>query len=196
MLCLGNLTEACSQELAEIHSGSPGHSCRGVGSGKRPLRAGQAQAPWKLEPAGKDPWRPQAAGGRMCSDRLDHKPPAGANPFLPSAHSPAPPADHLAVVPAGGGKAPKAPTRFAKEAETVCPDAPGEAAWQPAAAAAAAAWWPLQPWPGPLSTRVLVLALLELDTIVLIHAVRDYLCFLFFFSFFSFIHTLFLYHVS
>ena len=67
MLCLGNLTEACSQELAEIHSGSPGHSCRGVGSGKRPLRAGQAQAPWKLEPAGKDPWRPQAAGHVLSS---------------------------------------------------------------------------------------------------------------------------------
>ena len=90
-------------------------------------------------------------------------------------------------------KHPRPPKRFAKEAETVRPDAPSEAAWQ---LAAAAAWWPLQPWPGPLSTRVLVLAVLELDTIVLMHALRDYLCFLFFFSFFSFIHTLFLYHVS
>lgn len=54
----------------------------------------------------------------------------------------------------------------------------GEAAWP---SAASAAWWPLQPWPGPLSTRVHVLAFLELDTILLIHAIRDYLCFLFFF---------------
>lgn len=54
----------------------------------------------------------------------------------------------------------------------------GEAAWP---SAASAAWWPLQPWPGPLSTRVHVLAFLELDTILLIHAICDYLCFLFFF---------------
>lgn len=113
---------------------------------------------------------PRLQAASRTARGLEVKHPAGASSFLPAVRSPAPPADRLGVVPAGGEKTPKDPNPFQLGGKRVNLELRPSVltnlgdiilAGPPAVTAVTAAWWPPQPrrltarpWPTSLATGV------------------------------------------